>query len=226
MVYPTIHIHKAYTQWGIQSVAYAVLYGINNQVPDSEEMLGWIQLAQDRALMSEGLDSDPILEGYRAMTLKHGRSLKKFPPSAQALIGIIVRNQIFPRINPLVDIYNTSVVDTKLSIGAHDLDKIGADIYFRFSEGNEKFVAIGGSEKLTTKGDSVYADKHQILAWMDTRDCELVKITPQTTNAILMVKGNANTSLAYRQKALDVLCKKITSHCGGQAHIAFTNVEV
>ncbi len=214
-----IHFSPEFVQLGIKSIAYALLYNINNQIPLPPQLTDLIQITQKQALACTDIEKHPVINGYREMIKNQRRSLKKFPPSAQALLNIIHHSQSFPYINPVVDIYNVTTVETMLSIGAHDLDKIDLDIYFRLSEGEEKFCPIGGSEKTTQKGDYVYADKHNILAWLDTRDSEKVKISPQTTDIILFIQGNLYTSLEYRLHALETLCSRITHYCGGNAQI-------
>ena len=214
---PSIQIHASadFARLGIKSIAYAVLSDLNNQVSYDEALQALTQSAKEQALHMTDLEDNPVLNGYRNMIKDHGRSLKKFPPSAQALIKIIQKNDVFPKINPIVDIYNTCVIDSLLSIGAHDLDKVTGDIYFRLSAPEEHFVAIGGDEKTTLEGDFVYSDDEKILAWLNTRDSELAKITPETRNIILMIQGNPDTPLDYRMDALQKICGKITAICGG-----------
>lgn len=216
-----IQVDPYYQKLGIKHIVYAELHGINNQIKDTRAVDLLVEKAQQKALLTDelSLETNAILEGYRQITIALGRSLKKFPPSAQALINTVQRTQTFPRINPFVDIYNAAVVDSMLSIGAHDLNKIHGNIYFRLSPGEEPFIAIGGNEKPTSKNDIVYADERNILAWLNTRDSELAKVTPETTDVILIIQGNSKTTVEYRQQVLEKLCGQITQICGGQYEI-------
>lgn len=221
-----IHIDSHYKDLGIEHVVYAELHGINNQSVNDAAVDLLIEKAKQKALLVDelALETNSILEGYRQMTITLGRSIKKFPPSALALIKTIQRTQNFPRINPFVDIYNAEVVNSMLSIGAHDLSKVHGDIYFRISTGDEPFTAIGGDEKLTSKGDMVYADDHNILAWLNTRDSEFAKITPDTTDAILMIQGNPKTTLDHRQQVLEKVCHQIVQLCGGKYQVRYISI--
>ena len=212
-----IHATEDFAALGIKSIAYAQLSDINNQVPYNEELSVLLHQAKEKALniTDSEMENNTTLNGYRQMIKNHGRSLKKFPPSAQAFIKIIQRNKTFPSINPVVDIYNSFVIDTLLSIGAHDLDKIKGAINFRLSTGEEHFIAIGGEEKKTFERDFVYADEEKILAWLNTRDSDLAKITEDTKNIILMIQGNPDTPLEYRLEALQKIGTQITQTCGG-----------
>ena len=103
-----------------------------------------------------------------------------------------------------------------LSIGAHDADMITYPICFRLAKAGERFQAVGSEDlKLTQEGDYVYADQKQILAWMDSRDANNVKITERTSKILFVIQGNHATSVEYRVEGLTRACELIKSVCGG-----------
>jgi len=179
----------------------------------------------DRALRivveysQDDIVNNEVLNSYRNTVASIGRSKKKFPPSAEALISIIRSTGKFPRISPVVDIYNTVAVQTMLSFGVHDMDKLSGEIQFRFAEEGEEFTPIGGTVRKVSKGDYVYSDQNTILAWMDARDSDLVKVTDRTKNLLLVLQGTSETTIATRIAALNSVCGLIAECCGGNFKI-------
>lgn len=206
---------------GIHAVVAAEIYDVDNTLPLNEEQTHYLEsvVAEILKLDEQALAENPVLDGYRKTVAKIARSAKKFPPSAQALISIIQRTKHLPDINPIVNLYNSIALQSFLSLGVHDMDKLGKQIDFRFSEGNESFFPIGGGEKTTQSGDYVYADEHNVLAWLDARDSELVKVGPETRNLVVIAQGHEYTSIEYRHQALNQVCDLIVEHCGGSFQV-------
>jgi DNA/RNA-binding domain of Phe-tRNA-synthetase-like protein len=213
-----IEVDKRYLLFGLMNIVGAILHNVNVKNVLSPKIEQRIQEQQNKALKYDEtvIKNNKILEGYRAMIRKSGRSLKKYPPTAEALINNIKDRGHMPRINSIVDIYNMEVISNFLSIGAHDYDKISQTLCFTFAEGEEIFYPIGGGEKRTVRGDFLYRDENDILAYLDARDSELYKISEETKYVILIVQGNANTSKEYRENSLKQIVEQIIDNCGGQ----------
>ena len=67
------------------------------------------------------------------------------------LLKNLLKKQEFHKINPLVDLYNLISMDTKLALGAHDLDKIEGNITLRLTQGNENYIPLGSEEAKEVK---------------------------------------------------------------------------
>ena len=91
------------------------------------------------AYSDEILNNDVVL-GYREAVKSVGRSIKKFPPTAEALISNIYRRKSLMRVNGVVDIYNAHTISNFLAVGAHDISKTVGDISFTFAKGDELFL--------------------------------------------------------------------------------------
>ena len=63
------------------------------------------------------------------------------------LLKNLLKKQEFHKINPLVDLYNLISMDTKLALGAHDLDKIEGNITLRLTQGNENYIPLGSEPR-------------------------------------------------------------------------------
>ncbi|MFE8147952.1 phenylalanine--tRNA ligase beta subunit-related protein [Brenneria goodwinii] len=213
-----IHLPTTFGAIGVDEVVAAELYNIDNAQPLLPDIAQSCEAEARRVCNTpdEVIRDNSILQSYREMIHQRGRSNKKFPPSAEALIAIVKRKRQFHHINTLVDIYNLAALEHYLSFGVHDMDMIKGDIWFRFSPGGEAFIPIGGGNKATAKEDYVYADAEKVLAWLDSRDSDLAKVSPATKNVLIVVQGNAATSAAYRIHALNALCRRIVRNCGGE----------
>lgn len=148
------------------------------------------------------LSQHPVIVGYNDLLQKVGRSPKKNPPTAGALIKNIQHRGAIPHINSIIDIYNVESLNSFLAIGGHDLDKIDDYIKFTVSKKEDSFLPILSTPKHVSETDYVYCDSKGIAAWLDVRDGENYKFDDDTKNAIFIIQGNANTSATMRLEAL------------------------
>ena len=206
---------------GIKSSVVAEIY--NTAIEYENFQLNQIKsktLKKVLMLTESDLTGNLILESYRNLVKSIGRSVKKFPPSAESLIKLIHRSGQFPKINTAVDAYNIVVTIKYLALGVHDFDKLGDKIVFRFSEKQEPFTPVGGDHvKFTQPGDFLYSDENHVLAWLDSKDSELVKLTKETKNIVIIIQGTPYTKKEYNLTAIEDACKIITKFCGGTYEI-------
>ena len=66
--------------------------------------------------------------------------------AAETLIRYVEKRGDIPRIGPLVDVYNAVSLETKLSLGAHDLDTVTGGISVRLTTGAERYHPVGAAE--------------------------------------------------------------------------------
>lgn len=117
----------------------------------------------------------------------------------------------------MVDAYNITVCHTRLALGVHDLDRLNGDIIFRLSPGGEPFRPVGSdSIKHTAPGDYLYADDARVLAWLDSKDSDEVKLDLTTRNVLMVVQGTSRTSRAQTRAAVEDAARNIVMFCGGE----------
>ena len=209
-------VDEAYLDIGIETVVFAVIKDVRI-VGLNEETETFINAQGHKALSySDEILNNDVIVGYRDMVKKVGRSIRKFPPTAESLILNINRRKSMMRVNGVVDIYNAHAIGNFLAIGAHDMKKIDGNIRFTFAKEGELFYPIGGGEKKSVDGDFVYKDDKGILAFLDSRDSGLYKIDENTSDILLIVQGNKNTDVSYRVEALNAICEDIVLNFGGK----------
>lgn len=205
---------------GILNSVVAEIYDVT--IVSENEDLNQLKRIAYSEIVARGEENlnNPVLQSYRDLVKKVGRSLKKFPPAAESLLESVLHLGRFPQINTAVDAYNIIAAKKYLALGVHDMAKIGSTIYFRLSNGQESFVSVGGTNvKFTQAGDFVYADEKQILAWLDSKDSDSVKLSLDTKNMIIVIQGTDFTTRDYNLGAAKEACELVTRFCGGTYEI-------
>ncbi len=107
-------------------IVFPVVRGLDNHV-ESEE---WKAYRTERiaALLEAYRDldvkADPILEGFNVLHDNTGVKRRKNIPASENLIKLLKKHEDMFYINLAVDIYNLISLESKLALGAHDIDHV------------------------------------------------------------------------------------------------------
>ena len=141
------YVEQAVLDAGVK-VVFATVTGIDNR----GEASAWAEF-RERRLQElyetyAGIDvhADPILEGFHILHDKTGVKRRKNIPASENLIKLLEKNHGMFYINQAVDIYNLISLESKLALGAHNMDQVEGNITLRFTDGSERFVPIGQTE--------------------------------------------------------------------------------
>lgn len=157
-----------------------------------------------------------IFRAYRDFFWRIGVDPTKIRPAAEALIRRVLRGRPIPRINTLVDAYNTASIDTAVALGAFDVDGLAGELVMREAVEGEEFLGIGMEDPVVLKGvEAVVSDAEKLIAVYPYRDAEACKVTENTVNVLLMVCGVPNIDWAALERAESVAVDYITKFCGG-----------
>src|SRR4030042_1256611 len=171
------------------TIGVVVATGMDNTHP-SREIEERLQQAVEEMRRHFSVDKPqdhPRIKPWRSAFSKLGISGSKFPSSIESMARRILKGDPFPKINPLVDLYNSLSLKYLVPMGGHDLDTLKENLYLRFAEGWEPFTPMGGGETGTVpKGEWVYRDDREVLTrggvW---RQCEKKKGTETTRNIFI-----------------------------------------
>lgn len=154
----------------------------------------------------------PILDGFRKLH-------KETPSSPETLLNSFLARGRFPKISPVVDIYNLVSIKSKLAFGAHDLDKLVRGVTLKIADGSELFTPLGKNEKQkVSPGEYCYVDEfNKVICRLEVLQCEETKVMPETKNILLFAEGNEFTSDEYLKSALTEATGLIIEYCGGEA---------
>lgn len=201
--------------------AFAVIEGLDNRRrhPAWDAFLTTLHETLRRELVPDFVAGDPVLAGFRALHDRIGRSNRRFPASAEALVLLFQRRGIVPRISPVVDVYNAVSLETRLSLGAHDTARVSGDIVLGMTRGGESFRPLGEAEaSVLGAGEYAYMDDaDRVICRLEHRQCEETKVTPDTHTAFFILQGNAATGRAVLESSLDRLLDLAARFCGGRA---------
>jgi len=169
----------------------------------------------------------PRIKPWRAAFSKLGISGSKFPSSIESMARRILKGDPFPKINSLVDLYNSVSLRFLVPMGGHDLDTIGGNIHLRFTEGWEPFTPMGGGETITVpKGELVYRDDREVLTrnWV-WRQCEKDKTTEKTKNIFIPMDVLGEVGRERADEIILELSQLIPRYLGGDLFSAILNRE-
>ncbi len=163
----------------------------------------------------EFVQNDPVLEGYRELRRRIGRSVRKYPCSTESLIGFLRRKGTLPSINLVVDIYNCVSLETRLTLGAHDLDRVSGNIHLRLAGGDEHFVPLGSDrEEAVGAGEYCYIDDgNEVLCRLDYRQCDRTKLGTATRRCFFIIQGNPHTTPEDVENGKARLAQLLDKYC-------------
>jgi len=164
------------------------------------------------------IQTDPILEGFRQLHTKAGRSNRKYISSPENLIGMLLRTGTIPTINLVVDIYNLVSLETRLALGAHDISKISGNVTLRITNGTEKFLPLGknGCEVVGSGEYGYVDDSNEIICRLEYRQVEKTKVGLDIKDCFYIIQGNAAISSDYVHSATQRLVGLTKQYCGGK----------
>ena len=129
------------------------------------------------------------------------------------LLKNLLKKQEFHKINPLVDLYNLISMDTKLALGAHDLDKIEENITLRLTQGSEE------AKEVKAGIYSYIDDANDIICYSEIRQVDKTKVTNESKDIFFIVQVNKETSDKYVKDIAKELITVVTYYLGGTDEI-------
>lgn len=209
-------------------IVFAAVYDIDNHAVSGE----WRSYREVKLkeLLEEyrniDVHSDPVLEGFNILHDKSGVKRRKNVPASENLIKLLVKHEGMPLINQAVDIYNIISIESKLALGAHDMDKTDGNVTLRFTNGSEKFWPIGQAEPVISNAHeySYCDDANEVLCRLEIRQVEKTKVTEEARNIFYIVQGNDQTSDELLHETAKKIVEQTTGYCGGTGEIIIPKV--
>ena len=133
------------------TIGVVVAAGLDNTHPSKEigDLLDQSVEKLKTNFAGDKAQEHPRIKPWRNAFSKLGISGRKFPSSIESMARRVLKGDPFPRINPLVDLYNSVSLKHLVPMGGHDLDTLVGNIHLRFAEGWEPFTPMGGGENVT-----------------------------------------------------------------------------
>ena len=209
-------------------ILFDVVEGIDNATPSVEWNSFRNEKIKELLVRYQDLDvhQDPILEGYNILHDNTGVRRRKNIPASENLIKLLRKHGGMSPINKAVDIYNIVSMDTKLALGAHNIDKVDGNVTLRFTDGTEHFQPIGADSPIPIAAHeySYIDDSNEVLCRLEIRQVLKTLVTEETKNIFYIVQGNAATSEEYLREGAQQIIDLTTKFCGGRGRIVVPTV--
>jgi methionine--tRNA ligase len=139
------------------------------------------------------------------------------------LIDIVRRQGKLPNINSLVDVYNTWSLREGLVMGAYDRKTIAGTLFYVVADGTERFIPVKGRDpEPIVPGEWILKDeKNMVVTRVASKQSEIVAVSPSTTDCVICVQGNPQTSLAVLTETAEAMAADIVEKCGGRWRLVF-----
>jgi len=201
------------------TIGMVVAKGVDNTHPSKEidDLLAKAVEEVKKNFVGDKAQEHPRIKPWRTAFSKLGISGSKFPSSIESMARRILKGDPFPKINPLVDLYNSVSLRFLVPMGGHDLDTLEGNIHLRFTEGWEPFTPMGGGETVTVpKGELVYRDDREVLTrnWV-WRQCEKDKATEKTKNIFIPMDVLGEVGRGCADEIILELSQLIPRYLGG-----------
>jgi DNA/RNA-binding domain of Phe-tRNA-synthetase-like protein len=131
----------------------------------------------------------PHIKVWRAAFNKLGIPASKYYSSIESLLRRALKGGPFPRINPVVDLYNAVSLKHLVPMGGHAIPPLEGNIALCFAKGGEPFVPMDSGDTETVDADEVvYKDDREVLTrrWV-WRQCNKDKVTAQTGSVFVPI---------------------------------------
>jgi len=211
------------------TIGVVVAMDVDNTHPSKEidDLLTQAIEELRRGFIVDKAQDHPRIKPWRAAFSKLGISGSKFPSSIESMARRILKGDPIPKINPLVDLYNSVSLRYLVPMGGHDLDTLEDNIHLRFTEGWEPFTPMGGGETIVVpKGELVYRDDREVLTrnWV-WRQCEKDKTTEKTRNIFIPIDVLGEVGRERAGEIVLELSQLIPRYLGGTLLSAILNRE-
>ena len=197
--------------------------GIDNNLSDSEFDI-WRENKINELInkyKEYDLKSDKVIEGFYELHQKVGVPRRKNLPASENLIKLLIKREDLVHINKAVDIYNIISIDSKLCLGAHDIDKVSGNVTLKICNGTENFIPLGSEEaKLINNGEySFVDDSNDVICWLDIRQVDKTKVTEESKNILYFIIGNEENTYDELENVANEIITETLGFCGGTAKI-------
>ena len=220
-------VEKAFLDAGVK-IVFVVIRGLDN----SKENVEWH--AHREVLLNNLLErykdidvhKDPILEGFNLLHDHIGVKRRKNIPASENLIKLLQKHSSLTYINKIVDIYNLISLDSKLALGAHNIDRVSGNVTLRFTDGTERFVPLGQTEPVAINPHeySYIDDSNEVLCRLEIRQVQKTLVDETARNVFYIVQGNDATSDELLHQTAQKIIDLTTQYCGGVGEIVIPQV--
>ena len=158
-----------------------------------------------------------IDEVFRACGVKP----RKHSSSVHRLYHGAIKRHGFPAINNLVDAYNLISLQSRCTLGAHDVRKFTPPCTLRLTRGDESFLPLDQEvEQTIAAGEFAYVDaENRLMCRLNVLQADFSKVTAATTNAMVIIEGSTAHEPTTLKDTFDRCLELVENSCGGRGEV-------
>lgn len=161
----------------------------------------------------ENLEQNKKIASWIELYKKMGVYSSDCLPAQFTLARRILKGNVIPKINNIVDLANLLALKSLLPVGAFDWDNLQGNIELRFSKKSESYIALFEEDETPVPdGEIVYADEIGIFSRY-SKDADRTKIIDHTKAVFFVIDGTevtTNDELVSFQDELISILKDVT----------------
>ena len=204
-----------------------IIFAVMENIDNTGENAQWREYREKRLeelyAQYEGLDvhADTIFEGCKILHDNVGVKCRKNIPASENLIKLLLKNHGMFYINKAVDIYNLVSLETKLALGAHNIDNVSGDVTLRFTDGTERYIPLGQEQPVpVAPHEYCYCDDdNEVLCRLEIRQVNKTRVDENTRNIFYIIQGNDATPDSLLNDAAERIITLTVKYCGGSGRI-------
>lgn len=131
--------------------------------------------------------SNPAIRASRMAYRRCGKDPSRYRLSSEALMRRVIKGHQLYRVNNVVDLVNLISLQSGMSIGGYDVDKISGSVIFDLGKKNEPYEAIGRGE-LNIGSLPVFRDSVSPFG-SPTSDSVRTSVTANTKRFLMVIIG-------------------------------------
>jgi DNA/RNA-binding domain of Phe-tRNA-synthetase-like protein len=164
----------------------------------------------------EAVLKEPRLAGYRALHTMIGKTGRHFIPAPESQFRQLFKRGAWRSLGGLIDCYNLIALQTRVSIGAHDLAHLTLPVTLDSMAGGELLQAIGEASPVPlTRGEYAYRDAAgHLLGRLECRQSNHSRVTAATREVLFIVQGHAALGIADIRATCDTLLSALHTYYG------------
>ena len=193
--------------------------------PANEELRTLIDLAVEKTraeLPEMGMAKNtPELKQIDEIFRACGVKPRKHSSSVHRLYHSAIKRNTFPAINNLVDAYNLVSLETRCTLGAHDIDRFTAPCTLKLTTGMEQFIPLGQADTAeVAPNEFSYIDgDNRMMCRLNILQGDFSKVTESTKQAMVIIEGSVAHSESDLTSAVDRCLELIERFCGCRGQV-------
>lgn len=195
-------------------------FGLRNG-ESPQELISLLRAAEESVrerLTTETVASHPAMVAWREAYRSFGAKPTKFRPSMEAMARRILKNDLIPSINAVVDIGNVISLRRLAPAGGHAVDVVNGDMELRPAEGDEEFIPLDSDKpENPPAGEIIFAEGKTVLTRRWTwRQARHTLVTSETKAVEINVDGLPPMSKEEVSEACAEIAELLERFCSGR----------